>query len=217
MAAPTKRRAAAPSAQRDMEKELAAAGTLKHQLSEIFGDDHDLALLRDTLEGETDLLETLDRVLEQMAVDAANIAGIEKFATTLAARKKRLEDRYSTMETMLLNALTILEERRLERPLALIFTKAKPAKAVITDEAMIPSQFFKTPEPQLSKADLLRALKDHRDTLAQKLAEIAERVEAQAMSEQEAEAARARAVAAFPAIPGAELDAEGTSIQVKWS
>jgi hypothetical protein len=173
--------------------------------------------LRDTIEGETDLLETIDRVLEQMARDIANVAGIEKFASTMAARKKRLTDRFDTMETMLLNALDILEQRRVERPLALIFTRAKPAKAIINDEALIPSQFFKTPEPVLSRTDLLAALKDHRDTVSQKLEEIEKRLETGEMPEEAAADARARVLAAFPPIPGAELEEGGQSIQVKWS
>ena len=96
------------------------------------------------------------------------------------------------------------------------FGKSNP-RVVITDEALTPSQFFKTPEPALSKSDLAAALKDHRDTVAQKLDEIAERVNAASMTEEEAEAARTRVLAAFAPSSGAELDAGGMSIQVKWS
>jgi hypothetical protein len=213
----SRRKAPAPNARRDMEKELAAAAVLKHQLKELFGDDSDLDLLRDTIEGETDLLESIDRVLEQMAHDIANVAGIDKFASTMSARKKRLTDRFDTMETMLLNALGIIEQRSIERPLALIFTRAKPAKVIINDEALVPSQFFKTPDPVLSRADLLLALKDHRDTVSQKLEELAERVKAGEMTEEAATDTRRRVEAAFPPIPGAELEEGGVSVQVKWS
>jgi hypothetical protein len=217
MAPATKRRPAPPDARRDLQKEMAAASVLKHQLQELFGDDSDLDLLRDTIEGETELLETIDRVLEQMARDAANVAGIDKFASTMAARKKRLTDRFDSMETLLLNALDILQQRRVERPLALIFTRAKPAKIILNDEALVPSQFFKTPDPVLSRTDLLAALKDHRDTVSQKLEEIAERVKAGEMTEEAAAEARERVTAAFPPIPGAELEEGGQTIQVKWS
>lgn len=211
------KRKPAPSAARDMQKELAAAGVLKFQLKEIFGDDSDLDLLRDTIEGETDLHETVDRVLEQMAADEAHVAGIERFAQTMAARKKRIEDRLGTMGTMLKNALEIIEAPRLERPLALIFTRAKPAKVDVTDEAAIPSIYYKTPDPVLSKTELLKALKDRRDTLQQKHDEITERVKAGEMSEEDAAEARDAIEAAFPPIPGAELEEGGTTVQVKWS
>jgi hypothetical protein len=148
-------RKAAPDVRRSLENEMAAAVALKHQLQKIFGEDADLDLLRDTIEGETDLVEILDRVLEQMARDAADVAGIDKFAATMEARKKRLQDRAGIMKTMLLNLLDVLSSSRLERPLALIFTRANPAKAVVKDEALIPSPFFKVPEPVLDKTDLL--------------------------------------------------------------
>lgn len=216
MNAAAKRRVA-PDARRDMQKELAAAAAIKYQIGALFGDDADLILLQDSIEGETDLFETIDRVLEQMACDMANVGGIEKFATTMAARKKRLQDRYDNLETMLLNALDIIGERRIERPLALVYTRAKPAKAVINDEALIPAVFFKTPDPELSKADLLAAMKDRRDTLQAKHDEITARVKAGEMNEQEEADARDRLEAAFPPFPGADLDEGGVAVSVKWS
>ncbi|WP_027578270.1 hypothetical protein [Bradyrhizobium sp. Ai1a-2] len=53
MAAP--KRAPAPDARRDMEKELAAAAALKYQLGEAFGDDHDVTLIRDMIEGSVSM------------------------------------------------------------------------------------------------------------------------------------------------------------------
>ena len=206
-----------PSAQRDLQKELAAAHALKEQLKAVFGEDEDVTLLRDTIEGQTDLLEIVDQVLGQILIDRELIAGIDVMAAKRELRKKRIDDRCRSMETMLLAVLSILDERRIERPLALIFTRAKPDKAVITDEALIPSNFFKTPDPELSKADLLRALKDRRDTLASKFNEIDARILDGEMSDEQAEEARERINAAFPPIPGADLEDGGTGITVKWS
>lgn len=200
-----------PDPRRDLEKELAAAGALKHQLREAFGDDPEL--FRDMIEGETDLYGVFDQALEQMARDTSNILGIEKFQTTEAARKKRLEDRRDTMEAMLLNALDIVELPRVERPLALIYTKRKPPKLVVINEADIPAAYYKQPDPELSKADLTAALKDRRDTLEQQIAEL----KATLVAGPERDEAMARLLAAFPPIPGAELDNGGTSIVVKWS
>jgi len=207
----------APSLQRDLQKELIAASALKDQLKAIFGDDDDAALLRDTVEGETDLMEMVDRVLEQIHIDRELIAGIEAMSTKRELRKKRLADRCKNMETMLLAVLNVLDERRIERPLALIFTRAKPDKADVTDEALVPASFFKTPDPVLDRASLLQALKARRDTLAGKLQEIADRVKAGEMTEEAATDARERINAAFPPIPGADLEEGGTGITVKWS
>jgi Gp157 protein len=215
MAAPKK--AYVPDARRDMHKEMAAAAALKHQLQEAFGDEHDVTLLRDMIEGETNLDAAIDKVLEQMAMDLANAAGIEKFESTMAARRQRLENRIETMRTMLLNALDILEEKRIERPIALLTKKPVPPKLLVTDEAEIPTLFFKQPDPVLNKAELTAVLKSRRDTLEQKLTEVAERFQANEIDGEAALEIRDRLLAAFPPIPGAELDGGGTTIQVKWS
>jgi hypothetical protein len=214
---PAPKKAYVPDARRDMQKELAAATAFKHQLAEAFGEEHDLDLLRDMVEGETNLDGAIDAVLEQMAADVANIQGIEKFETTMAARRKRLGDRVDTMRSMLLNAMDILEQRRIERPIALLTLKTLPPKLLVTDEAAIPTEFFKQPDPVLSKKDLTDALKDRRDTLEQRLAEVRERHEAGEMDADQATEAVERLIAAFPSIAGAELDNGGASIQVKWS
>ncbi|MBR1206584.1 MULTISPECIES: siphovirus Gp157 family protein [unclassified Bradyrhizobium] len=212
------RRAKPPAApQRDLQRELVAASALKDQLKAIFGEDEDVTLLCDTIEGETDLLEMVDQVLVQILLDREQIAGIDAMSAKRELRKKRLDDRCRSMETMLLGVLDVLEQRRIERPLALIFSRAKPDKIDVTDEAAIPSQFFKTPEPALNRADLLKALKDRRDTLAGKLDELDAAVKAGSLPEDDYADAKARLLAAFPPIPGAELIDGGTGVTVKWS
>lgn len=211
------RKAPAPDVRRNLEQELGAATALKHQLGEAFGNDGDTDLLRDMIEGETNLDGAVDAVLAQMALDLASVEGIKLFKKTLDARSERLGNRIETMRSMLLNALDIVELPRLERPLALLTRKSTPPKLLITDEAAIPSHFYRTPEPELSKADLTRALKDRRDTIEQKLAEIEQARQAGSMPEDDASEARARLVASFPPIPGAELDNGSIAIQVKWS
>jgi hypothetical protein len=215
MGAPKK--AFVPDARRDLHKELAAATALKHQLAEAFGEEHDLDLLRDMVEGETSLDAAIDKVLEQMAIDVANVQGLEKFESTMAARRKRIGDRVDVMRTMLMNALDILEERSIERPIARITLKSLAPKLLIVDESEIPTSFFDQPAPVLSKKTLTDALKDRRDTLASKLAEIDAAIESGVITLEQAAEQRERIQAAFPPIPGAELDGGGSTIQVKWS
>lgn len=215
---PAPRKSPAPiDARRDLQKELAAAAALKHQLAEAFGEETDIDLVRDMVEGETELDAAIDHVLKQMALDVANIQGLEKFETTLAARRKRLGDRVETMRAMLLNAMDILEERSIDRPIARITLKSLAPKLLITDEAAIPTRFYKQPDPELSKRDLTDALKDRRDTLADKLEEISAAVESGVITTAQADEQRERVHAAFPPIPGAEFDNGSATIQVKWS
>jgi hypothetical protein len=214
---PAPKKAYVPDARRDMHKELAAATALKHQLAEAFGEEHDLDLLRDMVEGETNLDGAVDKVLEQMAMDVATVQGLEKFESTMAARRKRICDRVDTMRAMLRSALEILEERRFERPIALVTLKPIAPKLRIIDEAEVPVRYFKQPDPVLSNADLTRDLKERRDVLDQKMTEIDTMVTAGEITAQEGSEAKARALALFPPIPGAELDNGSITIAVKWS
>lgn len=214
------RRAApiAASAPRNLEKELAAAEALKFQLGEIFGEgETDTELLRDAIEGQTELLETVDVVLRQIAADQSHIEGIAAHQKTVAGRKSRLEKRVETMRAMLASALEIMEERKLERPLAVLPLKAIAPAVVVTDEAAIPARFWETPEPKLAKAKLADELKDHAQTLAGKLAEIAEALASGAIDADQAEQNREAVTAAFPTIPGAELDGGGATVQIRFS
>lgn len=206
-----------PSVSRDMQKDLAAAGALKHQLKELYGEETDVGLVQGMVEGETGLFETIDAVLNQVALDLSNIDGIAKFQTTLAARKKRLEDRVDNMRTMLLNALDILEEKRFERPIATLTVKDTSPKLVIVNESEIPAQYWKSSDPTLDKKELTDALKSHSSTLAQKLAELADRRHSESLSEQAASEAHDRIVAAFPAIPGVELQPGQPTVQIRFS
>lgn len=206
-----------PDPRRDLEKELAAAGALKHQLREAFGDELDVELLADMIEGETDLDGAIDGALKQMAMDVANAQGLEKFESTMAARRKRLCDRVETMRTMILNAMDIAELKSLDRPIARVTRKSVAPKLLIVDEAAIPTAFFKQPEPVLSKAELTSALKNRRDTLEQRLAELNEQRKSGAIDDEALRDMRESLHAAFPAIPGAELDNGSATVQIRWS
>jgi hypothetical protein len=215
---PAPRRAPAPDARRDLEKELAAAEALKFQLTSVFNEgESDTDLLKDMIEGETNLFETVDRILLQIALDQANLVGIDKAQSTVEVRRKRIESRVDTMRTMLASALEIVEEKRFERPLATITLKPTPRKVLVTDEAAIPAQFWKTPDPTLSKKDLADAIKDYEETLQGKLDEIKAAIEAGVISVDQAKEHTERVRAAFPAIPGAELDGGGATVQIKFS
>jgi len=135
----------------------------------------------------------------------------------MAARRQRLGDRVETMRAMLLNALDILEEKRVERPIALLTLKSLPPKLLVIDEAAIPTTFYKQPAPVLSKKELTDALKARRDTLEQRLIELRGKQQAGEINADQAADATERLIAAFPPIPGAELDNGGATIQVKWS
>lgn len=149
---------------RDMQKELAAATTLKSHLRHILDGDLDAETLRDGIEGETNLLETVDAVIGQIGDDAARVEALTKFITSLDGRKARFEKRQELLRSLLVNALDVLGEKRLERPAATLTFKATAPRLIVTDESQVPTKFWKQPDPVLNKKELTDALKARGET-----------------------------------------------------
>lgn len=239
MAAPKK---AAPVVARNLEHDIGAAKVLKAHLVEILGDDGaDAETIRLSIESETGLFETICAVVGQIGEDEASAEGIRIYVGKLTARKSRLEKRGELLRTALMNALDLigdpmhraqasdivvaiaaramaaLTSGKLDASVATITLKATPAKLTVIDEDEIPSNFWKTPNPELDRASLTTALKEHRDTLAQKLVELDDRRKSEAMDDVAFAALRERIIAAFPQIPGAELANGGGTVQIRFS
>lgn len=199
-----------PNAQRDLEKDLGAAKVLKEHLLAILPEDGlDPATLKDMVEGETSLLETVEKVAQLIGQDEAFAAGIAKHISTLQARKSRLEKRVDTLRAMLFNVMNILEDKRMDLSIATLVLKVTPAKVVVIDEAEIPARFFETPAPQLAKKPLGDELKARRAAY--------EALEMQHFDGKIPKEAMDAFLATFPHIPGAELDNGGATIQITFS
>lgn len=105
-------------------------------------------LLLDTLEGETDVFELIDRILEVVVADEALVdAG--------KARLKRIEARADRHRAILKAMMEEIGDK-LERPLATLSVSDGPKMAHIVDQAAIPDVFWRR---AVDKHELLRALK----------------------------------------------------------
>lgn len=239
MAAPKK---AVPVVARDMERDIGAAKVLKAHLVEILGEDGaDAETVRLSLESETELFETICAVVGQIGEDEASAEGIKLYVNRLSERKSRLEKRAQMLRTALLNAMDILQgaEHKIDRAhiagsimaramtaltngnldatVATVSLKKSAPKLDVIDEPLIPTQFWKTPAPELDRSALTRALKSSRDTLQQKLVELDEKRKSEPMDDEAFAGLRERIIAAFPQIPGAELSTGGGTIQIRFS
>lgn len=212
-----KKASLAPAPARNLANDMAAAQVLKSQLQDAFGEDVDQPLIRDMIEGETGLFEAIDAVLAQIGADMAGIDGIKAFEATLSARKDRLLRRVESLRTMLVTALDMIGERRFERPLATLTLKDVPPKLVVTDEAAIPSEFWKPQDPVLDRKGLGDALKASQRTLEAKLAELAERHAAGEIADSDLPNLRGQIASHFPPIPGAELGNGSVTVQIRFS
>lgn len=148
---------AKPNSQRDLAKEMAAAQALREALK-LETDDSEA--IRDTIEGETNLHDAIASVMDDIREDEILVAGIEAMSKTLDERKKRLEDRIGWRRAAIERAMAIGELQNLQLPDATISLKSTAKQLVITDEAQLPSQYWKAQDPTLDKKALKDALKD---------------------------------------------------------
>lgn len=195
--------------QRDLQKDLGAAKVLKEHLLAIMPEDGlDPGTLRDMVEGETSLLETIEKVAFQIAQDKAAVEGIAKYESTLSARKSRLNKRVETLRAMLLNVLDLLEEDRFDLSIATLTKKRTPVQLLITAEPDVPSKYWVTPPATVSRKLLGDDLKSRAAAL-------------EALHEQHPAGIPVEVMEAFrlahPLIPGAELDNGGVTLQVNFA
>jgi hypothetical protein len=152
---------AKPISRLDPIKEAQAVAGLKQTLAQL-GGEGDEALLMDSIEGETSLLEAIDRLLLTIAEASGLANGAHDAAEALSARAARLEKRAEAARRLIEQALMIAELDKLERPAATLSMVRRAPKLEVAEEADIPAEFWKLGDPKLDKKALLAALKDGR-------------------------------------------------------
>ena len=144
-----------------LQRETEAARVLRAQLLALA--DGDEEVVRDTIEGETNLHELIENVVADVASDCASVDGIKAHIEAMRGRKERLEARIESRRAAILNAMAIGEIKKMELAIATLTRKPTPPKVQTVDEALIPSEFWKRAEPTLDRKALLEALKDKRE------------------------------------------------------
>ncbi len=189
---------------RDLEKELKAAELVREQVRDLAGDD--LALIRDCVEGQMSLFEILSAMAESDGEDAALVESVAVYIKKLQDRKKRIEDRSEIRRALMATALDVAELPRLATAAGTITRKALPPKAIVVEEADIPTRFYTPQAPKLDRTALLGALKAR----AAAIAEISAAPGSPGYKEE-----LALIDLEQPPIPGATLSNGGTTIQIR--
>lgn len=135
--------------------ELNRAVEIKRALQEH----DDPALILDMIEGSTDLPEACVAVYEETVEDEVLLAGLAVKIAELQTRKGRIEKSIETRRNVILMAMDKAGLSTIRCPLATISVRDVPPKVVISDEAVIPSRFWKPSDPRLDKASVTAALK----------------------------------------------------------
>lgn len=139
-------------------KHAEAARAVREGLAAV-GVEDDEALLIDTIEGETDLLEILDALVAQEDEDLILLEGVKARLADMSERKRRFEKRMASRRAVIDQALAIAELKKVERPTYTLTLANRKPSLVISEEADIPTRFWK-PEPKLDRRALQAALED---------------------------------------------------------
>ena len=137
---------------------LEAMKVLRSQISDMADGDDDF--IRDTLEGETDLEGLVGKLLASIGEDEAHEAGLKFYLDDMKARKDRFGKRADTKRALIANALEIAGQKKVETPFATVTLTAVKPKAIVTEEADIPTDYWKPQAPKLDLTALSAALRD---------------------------------------------------------
>lgn len=144
---------------RKIGSELNRAVEIKRALQEH----DDPKLILDMIEGETDLAEACCAVLEETLEDEALLAGTDSMIKTLQERKSRLERSIESRRGIILMAMEKAGLQTIKGPLATLAVTVTKPKTIVSDEAVIPSKFWKPSDPKLDRSALSEALKAGED------------------------------------------------------
>ena len=149
----------------DITQQIEAVTAIVTSLQAL-GEAEDLQLLADSIEGETQFFEVVDRILVEIADDEALVAAIDAQVSDLKARKERFTKRAETRRAVLEQAFVTVNLPKIERPLATLFLSKRAPKVVIETESEIPARYWKPADPTLDRKQLADELKARRDGLA---------------------------------------------------
>ena len=122
---------------------------MSDQIRMITGDDQDTFL--DTLDGETDAMEIMGKLVEERTEAAAHEIAMRDLAATYSARAKRLSARQNAISITIGHLLDAMGETKIKHPIATISRTKARWSVKIFDEAEIPSQLTKvTIKPDLA-------------------------------------------------------------------
>ena len=136
-------------------REATAARDLMQALAE-----YDEETRHDMAEGETSLFEAIDAALDEIDQCAEIEAGCAAQIDAYKARLDKFKTRAERLRGMIEQAMVVADVPSIRRPRATLTVKAVKPAPIVSDEAAIPSRFWKPQPPKLDKAAINQAVKD---------------------------------------------------------
>lgn len=140
--------------------QVEAAKKLIGHIREI-GSGDDAELVADTIEGETGLVEAIDRALGEIDECEILIDGLKIKESSFESRRRQIENRAERIRAAIEQAMLTTEQYSMKLPSATLSLAKRQPALVIVNEADIPSKFWieqERPAPKLDKKALAAAL-----------------------------------------------------------
>ncbi len=134
----------------DVERQSQIARDLLAMI-DIDGDD---VLAQDMIEGETGLMEAIDRAIVELRECDVTAEGCKAEVATLNARKDRAERRKAHIRAAIEQAMVTAGIDTIRRPTKTLTIAHRKGAAVITCEADIPVEFWEPQPPKINKKAL---------------------------------------------------------------
>jgi hypothetical protein len=145
-----------------LHRETEAAKELLRNISNVIGDDDEAKA--DAVEGETNLFEAIEAAVSCLDECDILLSGIKQKQNELSSRQAATIARADRIRSSIEQALMVLDRGEpLRLPTMTLSLRKVPQSLVITDEAAIPSDYWKqkpAPAPTLDKKALIADLKE---------------------------------------------------------
>lgn len=125
------------------------ASAAKSLLAELNTDDEDFQ--HDVVEGETNLLEAIDAALSQMDDCDIITSGCKDVIDKIKARSDKAAARKNRLRGLIEQALVIAGMDTAKRPTATLTVRKVKPKPFVSDESLLPSEYWKQPDPVMDK------------------------------------------------------------------
>ncbi len=140
-----------------IQRELTHHQYLRECLAADFPD-ADEECLRDTLEGLTNLTDLLAEVLRSALEDQAFVTALRSRIGDMQARLSRIEERARKKRDLVCSVMERADLKKLMEPDLTVSLRPSRAPLVVTDEEVIPRDYWKAQAPKLDRQGLLATL-----------------------------------------------------------
>jgi len=137
----------------DLAKQAEAAQTLIEHLRALGADD-DEQTVADSIEGETGFFEALAEAVRAVGEDEALAEATKAYEEKLASRRQRIERRAEAVRAAIGVAMETAGVKQRETAYGTVSLAATQPKVIVTEEADIPSKYWKPKDPTLDKKAL---------------------------------------------------------------